>query len=532
MDCSVGADEPRVKCARARGLMLALLTCLLIYGTYVAGLKRDMDRGLAAESYGRFQYAAAISISNQVYGLGGWATHLQTFSDLMLEGLTTDQNILKKLGSKYPENFSDPAFIDATVARVAAKPKPAPECPQPIAWDDLGFSDYVGLSFRLFGYHISGLYKLFFILVLLSSLVCVLAGRDLPSLRLIPPVFAMALYLTLRSGIFTDHIGGLYTVANPRFLSVLALVPALHLVLLLLHRRAPDRFQVTLAALQAGMIVFACHIRASSWWAPIAITGCWAAVTLARDARKLLRRSDECTDKRRLLIEQGWPAALLIAALLLFKVYVGLTLHPAYKTGGAVGAHAFWHSVVYSYQYHPDMLKVFPEWGKTKYTAGGDELPFAAATAYMNSLSEEDRHNAYGETGPDTPAKWEKVFRTVALHIVLTHPVFTMETFLVYKPKLLWSIIAWYFHGIEIGAFGVAFLFLALLAAAVALSGASRRIAGLSTVLAATLVAPFSFIPVLVTVPHYNVMADALVAFTTFCAAALLLVPLALLDRS
>src|SRR5262245_66518603 len=63
--------------------------------------------------------------------------------------------------------------------------------------------------------------------------------------------------------------GGSGNMLNPRFMPVLALIPGIHLLLMLVDMAAPNWWRVAIVLFQAGIIFLAIHIRVSAiWWVP------------------------------------------------------------------------------------------------------------------------------------------------------------------------------------------------------------------------------------------------------------------------
>ena len=100
--------------------------------------------------------------------------------------------------------------------------------PEIIQANELGFADYIYLSFRLFGDKISSLYYFFYLIVAATCLVYILQFHNRPFLLFLLVIFLGELY-------FLENYAKSYglevqTVANGRLFSGLSLVPVLHVL--------------------------------------------------------------------------------------------------------------------------------------------------------------------------------------------------------------------------------------------------------------------------------------------------------------
>jgi hypothetical protein len=148
---------------------------------------------------------------------------------------------------------------------------------------ELGLVDYYKLSFRLFGFRIESAFYLYFMLLAFSAAAFILTYWRSPAALAIPILFLSAGIFVIGSEAFDTT--NLRTVANPRFLSTLGLIPGFHILLLMLSGRRAGLLQILLACAQATIFEFALSIRASLLWFAFlvaAIAFLQVAVALAR----------------------------------------------------------------------------------------------------------------------------------------------------------------------------------------------------------------------------------------------------------
>jgi hypothetical protein len=184
------------------------------------------------------------------------------------------------------------------------------------------------------------------------------------------------------------------SLADPRFLGVMAIIPGLHLGCLLLERSPSSISNVTLAIVQSIILVFAFWIRASAVWVILAvalfagsIAACgllkrrkelssilWLGVVLTVLAvhrvwvtmtlRPIYRSKGKIPHhvfwqatwgllKRRSELRSICWLGILLTILLVHTLWVIMTLHPIYKSKGEISHHVFWQSVFYQLQINP-----------------------------------------------------------------------------------------------------------------------------------------------------------------------------------
>src|SRR5207344_2208913 len=94
-------------------------------------------------------------------------------------GLTGDPDILVPLGVQFPSNLRDPRLINSAIEKAARFKWPfnPDEAVRGSGGDDLGFVDYVRLSFLMFGHKIQSLYYTYFVIFGISAAVFLYAFR-------------------------------------------------------------------------------------------------------------------------------------------------------------------------------------------------------------------------------------------------------------------------------------------------------------------------------------------------------------------
>ena len=323
---------------------------------------------------------------------------------------------LSKLGTQFPDNLHDAKLIDAAIANGCRLPfRVSPDTGVRGATDDdVGLADYVTLSFRLFGHRLLGLY-LFYFVVFISSVGIFLATfhRLARALVLLLAVCGAHVYV-LGSNIFDPNYLGSLT--DPRFLSVLGIVPGLHLACVLLFRLPLSRGNVAGAIAQSVIFSFVVSVRASAIWGAVAIVALGVVLLFSE------------LWARKKLAPGSWGLAVLLTVGLVYTVHLSRSLHPVYKTDGALGYHGLWHALFYQFQQNRDWEE---KYAASYGNAVGDMLPQMAAQKYVLQHPPSPSEDIY--LTPDhtlmKPRARETYIRKAFLEFVANDPKFVIATF-------------------------------------------------------------------------------------------------------
>ena len=354
--------------ARCSRYLLIVLVAAAVFVAFRIGLVRNFDDRLSNESWGRMLFGIGAAITHIDYGGYGYTVSAPVEGALMEGGLTDNPDILARLGTQFPDNLRNAKLIDAAIAKAAQLPfAVSPDTGVRGATDDdVGLTDYVTWSFRLFGHRLLGLYLFYFVVLASSVGIFVATFHGSPRALALLLVVCVAHAFVLGSNILDPNYLG--SVTDPRFLSVLGIVPALHLACVLLFRLPPSRGDVAGAIAQSVILFFVVSIRSSAIWAAAAILALGLVVVFS----ELLARKK--------LASGAWALAVLLAVGGVQTVHLTRSLHPVYKTDGALGYHGFWHALFYQLQYNPDWDK---RYAASYGNAAGDTLPQVAAQKYV-----------------------------------------------------------------------------------------------------------------------------------------------------
>lgn len=197
--------------------------------------------------------------------------------------------------------------------------------------DDRGFADYVIAAFALFGPRMKSLYHFWFVILLLSATLFVLAFNR--------QVWAMAFLALLVLGIhsavallkLTPNLTALY---EPRYLDVLALVPVYHMIFAAVCLKKEDlKGNLPYLLGQLLIFIFLYHARSSLGWEIVAVIGI-SLFTFVKN-----KEWTKITPSLLVIV-------LLLSGSLALTSYKHIKYHKSYFQDSAYGVRTFWHNAL------------------------------------------------------------------------------------------------------------------------------------------------------------------------------------------
>ena len=418
---------------------LSILIMLAAGAMIYAGLQQKFDQQISTGSLGRYVYGIAAALSDEAYGLRGYAYYEPVEAALQKAGLTDDPVILNKDGTHYPDNLRDPNLINGAIRDAARLQITIPPLERQLPeyyvraapGEDLGIVDLVKLSFKLFGQRIESVYRFFCAVFLASMLLFWLGFRNyLEGLKILccvcvasTAIFASPLFTLTYSSDSTSWM----TIIDPRVLTLLGFVPLLHLLAATIRPASTGLRQSLLITAQAAILFLVVQIRASAYWMLIAL----AVITLVA-----LRRMSFAQIVGPARISR--PLFLVAAVFLIGSLYMVARMHPLYTIGYYLPRHAFWHDVYYGLQSNPDWA---PKFGPSHMIGGvpasGDAQPVAGLYRYLATHPSHPGITLHDATGSLTWGAIEHYLYYAFWDLVIQHPRFALKTYFVSKPAQL-----------------------------------------------------------------------------------------------
>ena len=477
--------------------LAAAIVCLCLVAAFRIGIDRGFRDTIGDEAWGRILFGVGTAITEMDHGGYGHALSTVVETVLTYGGLTNDPKILAPLGAHFPANLRDPSLINSAIEKAVQFRWPfnPDEAVRGSGGDDIGFVDYVRLSFLLFGHKIQSLYYTYFLIFAISAAAFLYTFRAQAGYLSLLIVTSAAQVILFSSNLF--GFPNLGSIADPRFLSLMGFLPGLHLVCLLLDRSLPSYRSMALAVLQSTILIFALWIRASAMWIILAVAF-FAGLLAIREiltGRKELRRL--------------WSVSILFAVLGVHTAWVTMTLHPVYRGQGEITHHVFWHAVFYQLQFHP-------RWDK-KYAASYDfetldELPLVAAKKYLIRHPPRNPEDIY--LTPDhrylRVAAAESYIRKAFFEFAANDPIFVLESLLIYNPLAMTVVFAGYlssFAQITMMQL-VSMAIVGLILAGILAADPRQRYLFKQGALVVTGGFLVSLLPIVITVPSYPIMGD------------------------
>jgi hypothetical protein len=304
--------------------------------------------------------------------------------------------------------------------------------PVVLTGNELGLVDFFYWSFRIFGLKISSLVLLYYSILLTSVALFFIAFRRSPFCLLMLMLYLGAHYFAVS---YSDF-GQIQTIHNSRFFPVLSLLPAMHLVLLLLRRERPSMHNIVGAAVQTSILFFTVFCRNEAWWQVLAILAC---APLALNFRSLWHALP--VPRRRWLPAVGsvaqdvWPTFVVFAGLVGYLAYNAYVPDRRFYREETKG-HLFWHAI------YTEMVGADPEL-MIRYGYGdephGDGLGYMTALHYLRGRNEAPQDFATVVDGVinidvlKNSAELDRIVRHAFFEVLAEHPWLALRSFFVGK---------------------------------------------------------------------------------------------------
>ena len=399
--------------------------------------KRNGSARCLERRSGRVLNAVAAVLTQERLHLGGYALSECVYQELDKRGFTPNPETAERLGLTFPENLRA-VYVDKVIADVKNDPVALPsfcrDAIRGIGADDLGYVDLVRISFALFGPQVSSFYYLFFLIYGLT-LLCALFERHKD--RVGQVVLIVMAGLIYGGCYYSDLLllpepSGSGNMLNVRFISVLALIPGTHLLLILTDKAKLNCWCFVIVIAQSMAIFFVIHVRSStSWWV---FAFALSAVILGAIQLTDSRKNDDWRRAAVRIVAAQWPALTPILVVLAGMSAISLSLHPVYRQGGWLQHHALWHSIYYSLQFHPQYIEKYDAYHDGK---RGDAMPVAGAMAYLKHHPEEDSPDLYLSGKSLKYSSIERLARLALFDLVRNDPRFVFETFFIVKARMV-----------------------------------------------------------------------------------------------
>jgi hypothetical protein len=315
--------------------------------------------------------------------------------------------------------FADPARMDRALRDAASVPINNQLEPQLIRDNELAFADYIDISFRLFGLHMSSLYYLYFSILGISCLLFLIEFRVNSFLIFVLHTYLAGIFLLQNYVVFVD---GMSTLANSRLFEALSLLPMIHIFALAWTRTPMTLARFWPVLVQGVFLAFLIDCRSTALWQMAAIIAAGIGVGLKTAWTNRTFRTVATLDGW----NGAWPAMVAAAALGGHMALIDLTADARYKTEPK--RHVVWHEVLLG------ILGASPKLQK-EYLGEVHGISFrdndADTAVYRDLLTRNDTSSPVVVTingrvsglDPDADSnEWERLQHNLVFEIIRKHP--------------------------------------------------------------------------------------------------------------
>lgn len=416
----------RLWCEQHAAGLLFLVSLALVGAITLRGIDLKMDR-IVPYRAPHHMYPIAISM---LYHHG---------SPYAMYGEIQDGMKPMKCYLPYDEIFSpsiddSTAFNNALLERMISTPIEKPGDTRLVAADDKGLVDIMILAFLLFGANVQGLFYTTILLLLCTVAVFFLAFRHRAEMCLAPVFILGALFATMPGLLLTHEM---YSLTNPRLFGILGLLPAIHLILVFFDRHHFSWPRFGAAAFQVLVVVECIHVRSSTIWLGMAVALGFFMVLSVR----FFRRQDSSVwlpPEVKESLRSAWVVVLLMCGVVGLRAYQECV----YDVGFRTEKHRYcWHNIGIGMALHPKFAEKYnlgindncvPVWVAAHLDKERSEFVFGMPGEALERGAVSKNHQAY-----------EEECRRVILDAMLKNPRWTVELFLLYKPRLTLRSLAW-----------------------------------------------------------------------------------------
>jgi hypothetical protein len=306
--------------------------------------------------------------------------------------------------------------------------------------DDKGIVDYVRLSFLLFGYNSEGFTYLYFAIIIASSITFLLRFNKDPGAVLLLVAFLSAL-LVITPGIPLNE--QVVSPISTRAFPIVGILACAHLVLTTLYRGPPVR-DIAFVLIQAAIVIFAVHVRASAVWEIIAVLLATCGVVVHRWYRR--RTIERCAKNESAgawqVAARVMPVVTPILALCLgwaALAHVQRAVYaPEYARDEQIAGHVLWHSIATGLGFQPEPARDF-------HFRVDDMSVMLATRRFLMDRDQPGTVDLVGLTDPGVTkiryAAYDQVVGALVWDICRTRVRECVEAVLFYKPAAyIWNV--------------------------------------------------------------------------------------------
>jgi hypothetical protein len=428
---SVRAQEPRTVIA-VFALAAALLFAMNVLHAYQLGFQSKM---YDSPIY-RWRESLVIALSRmQPQPLHGYVGYGSILSYFTRHGLALIDGEADPMPSAQQR-----AALVADGARMNRLMKEASEVavdptlpPVILQGNELGLIDYTYWAFKLYGISINALVLFYFTLLFVSVALFFVTFRRSRFCLLLLMLYLSAHYFALDYA----QTRAIIALQNSRFFPVLALLPALYLLLLIVTRARPTLALVAMAAVQTFILMFMVFCRTQTFWEILAIVLVAVVVTGLRPLRQALFRVSRWPAAIGKSLLETWPAALAVLGTVMLLTYGSFAPDSAFYSRESK-AHLFWHDLYAStVSADPTLYEIYG-YGLPDFS---DDMSYVAAVHDLRGRNDGASPIAEVVDGVldidifKSNGIYDQEMRRLYFRVVREHPWLVLRSFVIGKPQ-------------------------------------------------------------------------------------------------
>ncbi len=225
---------------------------------------------------------------------------------------------------------------------------------------DVGYQDYIYLAFLIFGYSVSSLLNLYFVILILSITLFYLSFRKNNISKIILLIFLLSFLLILPAAErFSYNVGVIYSI---RFMTLLAVLPLIHICFFTFNLKKINKnslSQILSVLMQSIILIFLYYVRTTLIWAFLLLLF-FLILNIIFSIIEIRKNNNFKVSAFKIFFEKSKVLVLFFIILFISKIFMEYRLNPIYKERNE-GSHVVSHSIYLGLALHPEIRKSYTD---------------------------------------------------------------------------------------------------------------------------------------------------------------------------
>ncbi len=447
----------RLRWNQIHSMGLGFLSVLFFLIAFFYGINKGFQNWVTEGiEYQNVNIASAITEFAYGLDLGGMA-HRQVYDTLRKGGVAFYKQFLDPIGVKFPANLNNAALLNRAFQSAASIEKLSPDRTvykgvKPVEPVDLGMAQYYEFSFRIFGLKVQSFYY-FYCLILVSSIFFFFIRHfgDQFYCSILTLLAALHLFMFIYCAEFLppEHQWGVGTVYSSRFIAILCIIPALHLVIDILKNPKFHLVHLISFSFQAVLLLWLVTVRGSVLWAQLWVYAAIFVVALSVAGTRIFRQFWDSEALLRSVYKLiSWPIITFLFVTAGFSAYANVSTNPFYRFSyESLTHHMIWHSVYAGLGQHPDWHEKYGQYYKRNgHLFTGDGMPLFAAEKLLETKYGIEPDYIKSDLWGNRYRATERIIKEAYIQFIKDDPRFFLELIFIHRPVILYQAIK---HNLE-----------------------------------------------------------------------------------